>query len=155
MSQIVVDVKLLHPDAQVPHYQTDGASRLDLHAVSAIELMPARELVYAPVYKLYLGIALSLPPGWEAQVRPRSSLSAKGIYCALGTIDADYRGEVGCCLVNMTGMPYVVEKGDRVAQLVFAPVGRASLREVAVLDATARGAKGFGSTGVGGSGDSR
>lgn len=148
---LFVDIKLLHPDAQVPLYQTDGASGLDLHAKEAITLLPANDLHYAPtpVYKLHLGVALSLPPGWEAQVRPRSSMSAKGIYCALGTIDSDYRGEIGCCLVNMTAKPYTIEKGDRVAQLVFQEVGRASLRMVDKLTATVRGEGRFGSTGKG------
>jgi dUTP pyrophosphatase len=98
------------------------------------------------------GLCIALPDGFEAQVRPRSGLAAKhGITClnTPGTIDADYRGEVKVILVNLGGEPFPIARGDRIAQMVVAPVTRAAWTEVAELDDTARGAGGFGSTGRG------
>ena len=96
------------------------------------------------------GIALELPAGFEGQVRPRSGLALKhGLTClnSPGTIDADYRGEVKVILVNLSNTPFTLHRGDRIAQLVIAPVTRVAWREVAALDDTERGAGGFGSTG--------
>lgn len=96
------------------------------------------------------GIAMALPPGYEAQVRPRSGLASKhGVTVpnAPGTIDADYRGEVKIALINLGREPFVVEHGMRVAQLVVAPVSHARVQQVSELESTARGAGGFGSTG--------
>jgi dUTP pyrophosphatase len=98
------------------------------------------------------GIAIALPVGFEAQVRPRSGLAAKSgitVANAPGTIDADYRGEVGVILVNLSNQPFRLSRGMRIAQLVVARHSRAVWREVSALDETARGAGGFGSTGVG------
>jgi dUTP pyrophosphatase len=98
------------------------------------------------------GIAMALPPGTEGQVRPRSGLAARHCVTVLnapGTIDADYRGEIGVILINHGNQPFTVARGDRIAQLVIAPVAHVVLRETASLDATTRGAGGFGSTGSG------
>jgi dUTP pyrophosphatase len=97
------------------------------------------------------GIAVEIPPGFEGQVRPRSGLALKhGIGClnAPGTIDADYRGEILVILVNLSNVPFSLARGDRIAQLVIAPVARAELQQVAALTDTSRGGSGFGSTGV-------
>ena len=128
----------------LPAYQTDGAAGLDLRADEPVELAPGeRRLVPT-------GIAVAIPPGWEGQVRPRSGLAVRhgiGIPNAPGTVDSDYRGEVGVILVNWGAETVRLPRGERIAQLVLAPVGRATLHEVAELPATGRGAGGFGSTG--------
>ena len=96
------------------------------------------------------GLTIALPSGYEAQVRPRSGLAAKhGITClnSPGTIDADYRGEVKVILINLGQEPFVIKRGERIAQMIIAPVTRAELKVVAELDETKRGAGGFGSTG--------
>jgi dUTP pyrophosphatase len=98
------------------------------------------------------GLALEIPPGWEGQVRPRSGLARDHgvtVLNAPGTIDADYRGEVGVLLVNLGAEPYSIERGERIAQIVFAPIAQASWREVPRLETTERGTGGFGSTGTG------
>jgi dUTP pyrophosphatase len=110
------------------------------------------ELAFEPLTRRLVptGLAIELPEGFEAQVRPRSGLAAKqGLTClnSPGTIDADYRGEVQVLLVNLSPERTVIRRGDRIAQLVVAPVVRAELTEVEVLSETARGAGGFGSTG--------
>ena len=126
---------------------TEGAAGLDLAAAldSPITLAPGeRKLVPT-------GLAMAIPPGWEGQVRPRSGLAAKfGVTClnAPGTIDADYRGEVKVLLINHGHEPFVVQHGERVAQLVIAEVARAEIVAVDELADTARGEGGFGSTGV-------
>lgn len=141
-----VRVKRLRPSAELPRYQTPGAAGMDLHAAldAPITLAPgARALVPT-------GLALAIPHGWEGQVRPRSGLAAKHgvtVINAPGTIDSDYRGEVGVVLVNHGQEPFVVKHGERIAQIVFAPYAQATLEEVDELDETARGAGGYGSTG--------
>jgi dUTP pyrophosphatase len=133
----------------LPCYQTALAAGLDLHAA-----VPAdAPVVIAPgdFASIPTGIVMALPPGTEAQVRPRSGLAARHgitVLNAPGTIDADYRGEVGVLLINHGRKPFTVERGHRVAQLVVAPVKAARLVEVSDLEGTARGAGGFGSTGV-------
>jgi dUTP pyrophosphatase len=97
------------------------------------------------------GIAIALPPGFEAQVRPRSGLARRhGVTClnSPGTVDSDYRGEIAVVLVNLGQEPFAVSRGDRIAQLVVAPVARASWRCVETLDETGRGSGGFGSSGI-------
>jgi dUTP pyrophosphatase len=142
-----VQIKRLRPDAQLPRYMTDGAAGLDLAAAldAPITLAPGeRKLVPT-------GLAMAIPPGWEGQVRPRSGLAAKfGVTClnTPGTIDADYRGEVKVLLINHGDAPFVVQHGERIAQLVIAAVGRAELVQVDELADTQRGEGGFGSTGV-------
>ena len=131
----------------LPSYATEQAAGLDLMAALAepVTLAPGQRAM------IPTGIAIALPVGFEAQVRPRSGLAAKHgvtILNSPGTIDADYRGEVGVILVNLGDAPFTVKRGERIAQIIVAPVAQASWREVTALSATARGAGGFGSTGT-------
>ncbi|MBP6768982.1 MAG: dUTP diphosphatase [Reyranella sp.] len=141
-------VRLPHGQGlQLPDYATAAAAGADL--VAAIE----GEIELAPLERRIVptGISIALPMGFEAQVRPRSGLAAKhGITVANapGTIDADYRGEVGVILINLGKEPFRIERGMRIAQIIVARHARAVWREVSTLDETARGAGGFGSTGV-------
>jgi dUTP pyrophosphatase len=131
-------------DLPLPDYATAQAAGLDLLAAVNVEIAPmARALVPT-------GVALELPEGFEGQVRPRSGLAVRHgvtVLNAPGTIDADYRGEVQVLLINLGQQPFSVTRGMRVAQLVVAPFIRAALVEADALEATARGAGGFGSTG--------
>ena len=135
-------------DLPLPAYATPGAAGLDLVAAVDGELViEAGGRALVPT-----GLRIAVPDGFEAQVRPRSGLALRhGILLpnAPGTIDADYRGEIQVIVWNTGGDPFVVKRGDRIAQLVLAPVARASLELVADLDETARGAGGFGHTGLG------
>jgi dUTP pyrophosphatase len=129
----------------LPTYATAHAAGLDV--VSAEDLTLASGARHA----VATGFAIAIPDGYEVQIRPRSGLALKhGITClnTPGTIDADYRGEVKVILANLGSEPFVIARGDRIAQLVPAPVQRASFEEVDALDDTARGSGGFGSTGV-------
>jgi len=145
----VIDVqRLAHGmDLPLPAYATAGAAAMDLvAALNADVVMPPGGRALIPT-----GLSIALPDGYEAQVRPRSGLALKQGVTVLnspGTIDADYRGEVGVILVNLGDAPFTVKRGERIAQMVVAPVAQAALREVATLPATARGAGGFGSTGT-------
>ena len=141
--------RLAHADGlPLPAYETGGSAGMDLRAALAEEapltLDPgARALVPT-------GLRIALEPGYEAQVRPRSGLALKhGLTClnAPGTIDSDYRGEVGVILINHGQEPFVIRRGERIAQLVIARHEQATLVEVEALDETARGTGGFGSTG--------
>ena len=140
-------VRTHHPDPlPLPRYETALTAGLDLRA----DIDEERTL--GPLERLAVptGLALALPAGYEGQVRPRSGLALKhGITLlnAPGTIDADYRGEVQVILVNLSQQPFTLRRGDRVAQLVVAPVTTVEIQEVAVLDTTPRGEGGFGSTG--------
>jgi dUTP pyrophosphatase len=141
-----VRVRLLRDGAQLPRYMSAQAAGADLFAAleEPMTLAPgARALVGC-------GIALELPHGFEAQVRPRSGLALRhGVTClnSPGTIDADYRGEVQVILINLGERPFTVRAGDRIAQLVIAPVVQAALVEVEELSDTTRGGGGFGHTG--------
>lgn len=131
-----------------PRYETPHSAGMDLraHLPEGIDLAPG-ERALVPT-----GLRLQIPPGYEGQVRPRSGLALKRgltVLNAPGTIDADYRGEVGVLLVNLSGEPQRIEPGERIAQLVVAPVTRASWHEVEELDESERGSGGFGSTGEG------
>ena len=129
----------------LPAYASDGAAGMDVVAAETLTLRPGARHAVAT------GFAMAIPPGYEVQVRPRSGLALKhGITClnTPGTIDSDYRGEVKVILANLGDAPFPIARGDRIAQLVPAPVLRAELNEVATLDETARGAGGFGSTGT-------
>ena len=149
MDEITVQVQTLshHQGLPLPAYATPLSSGMDLHA--AVE-----EPVWVPPGRWALiptGLRLALPAGVEGQVRPRSGLAMEHGVTILngpGTIDADYRGEVKVVLVNHGQEPFVVRRGDRIAQLVLCPVARASLRVVDSLDSTVRGAGGYGSTGA-------
>ncbi|MEH3158438.1 MAG: dUTP diphosphatase [Sphingomonas taxi] len=128
----------------VPRYATAGAAGMDVVAAEDVTIAPGARHAVAT------GFAIAIPDGHEVQVRPRSGLALKhGITClnTPGTIDADYRGEVKVILANLGNAPFEVVRGERIAQLVPAPVLRATLREVDALDDTVRGAGGFGSTG--------
>ena len=143
---MVVRFKKLRPAAVLPRYMTAGAAGMDL--ASAAE----GPLTLAPGARAGVptGLAMELPAGYEGQVRPRSGLAARhGITVtnAPGTIDADYRGEIVVLLVNLGGEPYTIAPGERIAQLVIAPVTRAEVAEVDQLGDTARGGGGFGHTG--------
>lgn len=128
-----------------PEYKTKQSAGCDLHAVMEY---PKRLLPLERV-SIRTGVCLSLPDGYEGQVRPRSGLTRKnGIVAALGTIDADYRGEIAVTVINLSNEEYTIHPGDRVAQLVISPVIQAEWEEVDVLDETDRGVKGFGSTGL-------
>lgn len=132
------------PPLELPRYETDGAAGLDLRADEPFSLAPGeRRLVPT-------GLAMAIPPGHEGQVRPRSGLAVKhgvALVNAPGTIDSDYRGEVKVLLVNLGQAPVAFARGDRIAQLVVAPVARAAIALVDDLAGTGRGSGGFGSTG--------
>ena len=135
-------------DLPLPSYQSAFAAGLDLLAA----VPAATPTTIAPGARALVptGIAIALPAGFEAQVRPRSGLAARHgltVLNAPGTIDADYRGEIQVLLVNLGGESVSITRGMRIAQLVIAPVSHAQLREVASLDETPRGTSGFGSTG--------
>ncbi|WP_075214284.1 dUTP diphosphatase [Mongoliimonas terrestris] len=149
MTAAVSVLRLPHgADLPLPAYQTAGAAGLDLLAAVA------EPLVIAPLGRALVptGLAIALPPGFEAQVRPRSGLAVRHGVTVLnspGTVDEDYRGEIQVILVNLGAEPFTVRRGERIAQMVVAPVSRLPLRAVESLEATERGAGGFGSTGVG------
>lgn len=128
----------------LPAYATAGAAGMDVVAAEDLVLAPGARHAVAS------GFAIAIPAGYEVQVRPRSGLALKhGITClnTPGTIDEDYRGEVKVILANLGDQPFTIARGERIAQLVPAPVQRALFEEVAVLDETDRGSGGFGSTG--------
>ena len=132
----------------LPSYETDGSAGMDLRAAVA-ENMP---VLLAPGARTLVptGLKIALEPGYEAQVRPRSGLALKhGVTClnSPGTVDSDYRGEVGVILINHGQEPFVIRRGERIAQMVIARHEQAETIEVEALDDTARGAGGFGSTG--------
>ncbi len=131
----------------LPRYETALAAGCDVRAAITDPLI----LKPGERFMVPTGIAIALPPGWEAQMRPRSGLAAKhGISCvnSPGTIDADYRGELKVILINHGAEDFVINRGDRIGQMVVAPVWQAQFEEVADLDETERGAGGFGSTGI-------
>lgn len=128
----------------LPSYATEGAAGMDVVAAEELTLAPGERHAVAT------GFAIAIPPGYEVQVRPRSGLALKhGITClnTPGTIDEDYRGEVKVILANLGREPFAVKRGERIAQLVPAPVLKANFREVDALGETQRGTGGFGSTG--------
>ncbi len=143
----VVEVQRLRADVELPVYATVGAAGADLRAAleTAIVIKPAG------IAKIPTGLAVALPTGFEAQVRPRSGLAAKHgvtVLNAPGTIDCDYRGEIQVLLVNHGTADFTIHNGDRIAQLVVAPTTRATWTAVEALGHTERAAGGFGSTGV-------
>jgi dUTP pyrophosphatase len=134
-------------EVPLPRYQTSGSAGMDVHAATeaAVTLAPLERRLFPT------GLAVAIPEGFELQVRPRSGLAAKRGLTVIntpGTIDSDYRGEIGIVLVNLSGDPAVVEPGERIAQLVLAKVERAALELVGELDPTSRGDGGYGSTGT-------
>ena len=150
MYPVVIAVKRLRPSADplpLPRYMTAGAAGVDLCAdiTDPIELAPgARTLIPT-------GLAIELPAGFEAQVRPRSGLALRHGVTLLnspGTIDSDYRGEILVLMINLGSDPYIVRRGERIAQMIVAPVTRAELRETGSLSDSRRGEGGFGHTDV-------
>ncbi|WP_440979567.1 dUTP diphosphatase [Sphingomonas pseudosanguinis] len=146
LSPIAIALKRLpHGEGlALPAYATPGAAGMDVVAAESLTLAPGARAAVAT------GFAIAIPPGYEVQVRPRSGLALKhGITClnTPGTIDEDYRGEVKVILANLGQEPFAVVRGERIAQLVPAPVQHATLTEVETLDDTQRGTGGFGSTG--------
>ena len=144
----MISVKILRLEngqgLDAPSYATTGAAGLDLRAAEAAQLEPGAR------YLMPTGFAIALPENYEAQVRPRSGLAVKFGITVLnspGTIDADYRGEIKVPLINLGQQAFHIVKGDRIAQMVIAPVQQVELVEVKSLDQTARGSGGFGSSG--------
>jgi dUTP pyrophosphatase len=141
-----VAFKKLRPDASIPRYMTPGAAGMDLTAAidAPLTLQPGQRALVGT------GLAAAIPPGHEGSVRPRSGLArTHGVTLVNtpGTVDEDYRGEIGVLVINHGVEPFTIEPGTRIAQLVIAPIVRAELVEVDELPATARGEGGFGSTG--------
>lgn len=142
---MILNVKRLSPAAVLPAYAHPGDAGMDLCSCETVEIAPATSAM------VRTGIALELPPGTEGQVRPRSGLAARHAVTVLnspGTVDEGYRGEVRVILINHGTEVFRIEPGMRIAQLVVCPVHRAQIVEVADVNGTARGAGGFGSTGV-------
>ncbi|GHV16770.1 deoxyuridine 5'-triphosphate nucleotidohydrolase [Spirochaetia bacterium] len=135
------------PQARLPEYASAGAAGADICArLNEPHSIPPMGRARVPT-----GIALEIPPGYEAQVRPRSGLAAKHGITVLnspGTIDSDYRGELEIILINLGDLAFTIADGDRIAQLVIAPVSRARIEEAGALSETERGSGGFGSTGL-------
>ena len=145
MTEILI--KRLSKEVNLPKYETDGSSGLDLAAFidKSIEIKPGKSEI------IPTGLAVSIPINFEIQIRPRSGLAAKNQISVLntpGTIDADYRGEIKVILINLSNKSFIVERGLRIAQMILCPVVKAKLREVDTLEDTRRGSGGFGSTGV-------
>lgn len=141
-------IKIINKSAHtLPHYETEASAGMDLraHLETAVTLQPLERAI------IKTGLFIELPIGTEAQVRPRSGLAAKKgitVLNAPGTIDADYRGEIGVILVNLSNEAFTLENGERIAQLVIAKHERAEWHKVEELSSTERGEGGFGSTGV-------
>jgi len=144
---IEIKVKKLHPQAVIPGYMTEHAAGMDLCTVidAPLTLEPGDRTL------LPTGLAMEIPPGFEGQVRPRSGLALKkglALVNSPGTIDADYRGEIGIIVINHGREPVEFLPGDRIAQLIIAPVSQAELVEVDALNDSVRSSGGFGHTGV-------
>ena len=140
-----VKIKQLHPDARIPQYQTLGAAGFDLHALEDYKLSAGERVL------VKTGLAFELQIGFELQIRPRSGLALKNgisVLNAPGTIDSDYRGEVGVLLINHSKEDFAIKKGDRIAQGVVARYERVEFEVCEELGESARGAGGFGSSGV-------
>jgi len=149
MDRIVIKIKRLdnNPDLPLPSYHSDGSSGLDLCA--AVE----QDLILKPgeIQLIPTGLSISLPQGYEAQIRPRSGLALRhglGLVNSPGTIDADYRGEIGLIVINWGKEPFTIRRGDRIAQMVIGKVYPAQVEEVDEIDPTARGKGGFGHSGI-------
>ena len=149
MSYLInINIEILNhaKDLPIPSYQTEGAAGLDLFAAltEPVEMHPL-ERVLIPT-----GLKIALPPNMEAQIRPRSGISYKYGITVLnspGTIDSDYRGEIKIILANLSQDSFIIERGSRIAQMIFSPITKAELNVVTALNKTKRGSKGFGSTG--------
>ncbi len=144
----MINVQIINKSKHAtPNYETDGAAGMDLRANidASITLKPLERAI------VKTGLFIALPAGFEAQVRPRSGLAAKKgitVLNAPGTVDADYRGEIGVILVNLSNDDFIINDGERIAQLIIAKHERVTWQKVSVLSETERGEGGFGSTGV-------
>lgn len=150
MERLEVKIKRLagNEDLPLPGFETEGSSGMDIRAAleKELTLFPG-EIRFVPT-----GVAVSIPRGYEGQIRPRSGLALKhgiGMVNSPGTIDSDYRGEIGLILINWGRKPFTIARGDRIAQMVFTRVYRPDILEVEDLDPTVRGSGGFGHSGVG------
>jgi dUTP pyrophosphatase len=134
-------------DLPLPRYETEGAAGMDLRAAVEIPVtLKPGEIKLIPT-----GLSVSIPPGYEAQVRPRSGLALKfgiGLVNSPGTIDSDYRGEIGVIIVNWGSKPFTISRGDRIAQMIISKVYQAEILQVDLLDETDRGPGGFGHSGT-------
>jgi dUTP pyrophosphatase len=142
---MVLRFRRIHPDAVLPAYAHPSDAGMDVRSVDDLVITPGRRAL------VHTGLVMALPPMYEAQVRPRSGLALKNGITVLntpGTIDSGYRGEVGVILANFGEEDFVVRKGDKIAQIVIAPVTQPVIEETETVDETDRGAGGFGSTGV-------
>ena len=144
MTEILI--KRLSKDINLPKYETEGSSGMDLaaHIENSVQIEPGNTVIVPT------GIAVSIPKNFEIQIRPRSGLAAKNKISVLntpGTIDSDYRGEIKVILINLSEKTFIVEKGARIAQMVLCPIVKAQVKEVESLDETLRSSSGFGSTG--------
>lgn len=139
-------IKLLYPDSKMPVKKTKGASAYDVHTIEDIALRPGERATVS------LGFALSVPDGYEVQIRPRSGFAHEhGLYCHFGTIDSDYRGEVRAILINLGEHTFRLSAGERIAQMAIVPLAPREVQELHVvdeLDETERGAGGLGHTGT-------
>lgn len=149
MDRIAVKITRLqdNSDVPLPDYESEGSSGMDIRAYvrEPVVLRPG-EIRLIPT-----GLAVSVPPGYEGQIRPRSGLAFHygiGMVNSPGTVDSDYRGEIGIILINWGAEPFTIRRGDRIAQMVISKVYRADLIEVDGLDGTSRGQGGFGHTGI-------
>ena len=142
---MTVKFRRIDPSAELPTYAHPGDAGMDIRSIEELAIEPgARALVHT-------GLVMVLPPGYEAQVRPRSGLALKNCVTVLntpGTIDEGYRGEIGVILANFGSEPFKVEKGAKIAQMVIAPCTRAEIAETDEVDDTVRGTGGFGSSGL-------
>ena len=149
MEKIPIKIKRLEEtaDLPLPSYESEGSSGMDLRAsVTEPVLLNPGEIRLIPT-----GLAISVPHGYEAQIRPRSGLALKhgiGMVNSPGTIDSDYRGEIGIIVVNWGQKPFTIRRGDRVAQMIITKVYKADIVKVGVLESTERGEGGFGHSGV-------
>ena len=142
---MILRFKKVHPDAVLPAYAHNSDAGMDLRSVADLVIAPGKRALVPT------GLVMLLPPNYEAQVRPRSGLALKHGVTVLntpGTIDSGYRGEVGVILANFGDADFTVNKGDKIAQMVIAPVTQPEIVETDTVDETDRGAGGFGSTGV-------
>tara|TARA_Y100000816_G_scaffold289583_1_gene276339 strand:+ start:1940 stop:2380 length:441 start_codon:yes stop_codon:yes gene_type:complete len=145
MTEILI--KRLSKNLNIPKYETSGSSGMDLTAdiEKTVSIGPGKTSI------IPTGISVSIPENFEIQIRPRSGLAAKSQITVLntpGTIDSDYRGEIKVILINLGNKEFVIEKGNRIAQMVLCPIAKIEFKEVEDFKETKRGAKGFGSTGI-------
>jgi dUTP pyrophosphatase len=149
LEKIIIKIKKEpgYEDLQIPEYQTEGSAGVDLYAAVTEEVM----ILPGEVKLIQTGIRVSIPKGFEAQIRPRSGLALKhgiGVLNSPGTIDSDYRGVVGVILFNFGKVPFIINRGARIAQMVFTKFSIVTFELVDTLDSSKRKSNGFGSTGV-------